>query len=127
MSHISREREMVRSCGHPIEQNWEGREEAERLLETPCDVCAMDLPELEGSDKQISWAEDIRREAIQAVEDQGIGGPEAMADALRDALYGQSDAGWWIDHRSHSRAVDWLQDAAATMDEDERAALLEGE
>lgn len=127
MGHIRRDREMVRSCGHSIEQDWVGRDEAERLLETPCPVCAMDLPDLEGSDKQVSWAVDIRRDAIMAVEDKGIGGPEAMAEALRDALYGQTDAGWWIDHRHHARPSDWLKAAAETMSEDERAALLEGE
>lgn len=127
MGHIKRERDMVRSCGHPIEQDWMGRDEAEHLLETPCAVCAMDLPELAGSEKQVSWAEDIRRKAIVAVEELDIGGPEAMADALRDALYGQTDAGWWIDNRRWSNPANWLKAAAETIPEDEREALLEGE
>ena len=64
------------------------------------------LPGLKGSEKQISWANKIRKELIQAFEKEKLairkGAGDDFADFLDDFTknYYQNDsASWWIDHR----------------------------
>ena len=72
----------------------------------------MELVKLTGSEKQIAWAEDIRRGNIEYLKDQienfeqraarGDDFPEIRA-SLQKALKGLttqfSEAKWWIEHR----------------------------
>ena len=65
-----------------------------------------ELPKLNGSGKQISWANKIRKELIEAFEKEKApirkGAGDDFADFLDDFTkdYYQNDsASWWIDHR----------------------------
>lgn len=65
-----------------------------------------ELPELQGSEKQISWAESIRMEKIKAFENEKPairkGAGDDFADFLNefaDKYYKNNSASWWIDHR----------------------------
>lgn len=62
----------------------------------------MELPPLEGTEKQILWAETIRNRKIKAV-DALISSteeePPAELPQAMEWLYGQTSAGWWIDRR----------------------------
>ncbi len=69
-----------------------------------------EMPKLEGSEKQIAWAEKIRTQRIQDLNDRfneltgkfkGSVPPEAsklMADT-EEYLIRQTSAAWWIDNR----------------------------
>ena len=55
-----------------------------------------------GSEKQITWAADIKAKTLQAVESnkQGDAKTEAPAyDALTAQLEAIEESKWWIDHR----------------------------
>ena len=131
------------ACGHTMLHPFYGDDDfvwAERCLQlasSPCALCqaaqhqqereqrtmqarlqARDrgLPPLEGSDKQVAWAEGIRMEAFAAI-DKVLNWADKVAeqaceedpdhwDALRHGmqraiawLEQQTDAKWWIDHR----------------------------
>ena len=65
-----------------------------------------ELPELQGSEKQISWAESIRKEKIEAFEKEkpairkGAGDDFAeFLNEFADKYYKNNSASWWIDHR----------------------------
>ena len=51
----------------------------------------MKLPPLQGSEKQISWAEAIRSKQITAWQSCS-----AIYDAIEKDLYGKKLASWWI-------------------------------
>lgn len=58
------------------------------------------LPELQGTEKQITWAETIRRQIIDAIQEDILN--ENSPDALIKAFNGiksHSAASWWIDNR----------------------------
>lgn len=64
------------------------------------------LPELEGSEKQISWANKIRRDMIGAFESEkpaireGAGNDFAdFLDGFTSRYYKKESASWWIGHR----------------------------
>jgi hypothetical protein len=72
------------------------------------------FPRLQGTEKQIAWAETIRRDRLnrlrvieEAIEearkipDQPAGALDVMADAII-AIKGQDSAHWWIEHRDSS-------------------------
>lgn len=112
-------RDITHSCGH-IERHliivqfaYEGDTKARQLERRKCTICyrtgkaskaadqaeaddavlaGIDLPELVGSEKQVDWAGKIRRERLAAALRQD---PEAA-----QSLAGQTEAKWWIDHRS---------------------------
>jgi hypothetical protein len=86
---------------------------------------AAGLPALEGSEKQVAWAESIRRPAIERLRKVDTAelspdlSPEAQAE-LRDALVllvdeivQQTSAKWWIDNREREpvrRVGSWIYD-----------------
>ncbi len=93
------------------------------------------LPSLTGSDKQISWAESIRRAALDAAHNQIHGDAEAklasvpeaqrpryaaVLDAMRAArakLESEASAKWWIDHRSDVYPLEsFVRDAGIAAD-----------
>lgn len=137
---------ITHNCGHTETHQLTGplrdrdRQE-QRLAEEPCTDCrnaqwreererenavamaaaeAEGLPALEGTEKQVGWAESIRRSAldhldslrteweqgVEAMVQQGRLEPAAL-DAVREAVAGfrsellrQTRASWWIDQRS---------------------------
>lgn len=65
-----------------------------------------ELPELQGSEKQISWAESIRKEKIEEFEKEKPAIRKGAGDDFADFLdkftnhyYKNNSASWWIDHR----------------------------
>lgn len=71
------------------------------------------MADLEGSDKQIAWAEDIRGKFMPQLdaERQGCADHGATAEQLAKIdtvlawLRGQKSAAWWIDHRLSSHTA----------------------
>jgi hypothetical protein len=62
-------------------------------------------PALIGSEKQIAWAEDIRRAALAKMEAHPYGGepwPAAALEVLELAISRATSAAWWIHHRGAS-------------------------
>lgn len=79
---------------------------AEKQAEEKSFAEKYELPELQGSEKQISWAESIRMEKIKAFENEKPairkGAGDDFADFLNefaDKYYKNNSASWWIDHR----------------------------
>ncbi len=77
------------------------------------EAAQLELPPLEGSEKQIAWAQDIRRQFLAfALEERshkdpalpGIHGQEYLADfeCYFDWLKSQNQAKWWIERRSRT-------------------------
>jgi hypothetical protein len=72
------------------------------------------LPDLEGSEKQTGWAESIRDEKIEDLDEldeelRGMAPDEEDRRVVKGLLLEQietaraeTDAGWWIDHRDRS-------------------------
>lgn len=124
---------VTHSCGHTEDVALFGpHRERERKMDwmrsRPCTDCAADshmtanqqaaaansaegLPSLAGTDKQISWAESIRREkmaeltAVVTSIHTAASNPDVNTmDVARlleaaNAVRAQSSAAWWIDHR----------------------------
>lgn len=61
-------------------------------------IAHLDLPELIGSDRQISWATTIRAGRLAALTHD----PVTTADADCTSCLQITDAKWWIDHRALS-------------------------
>lgn len=82
------------------------------------------LPALEGTDKQVAWADDIRDEVLdEAQKDRdgwaGHGATEeqlAAADRIIAWLKAQASASWWIDHQYAIDAVKAAQQALANKE-----------
>ncbi len=80
----------------------------------------IELGELTGSEKQIAWAEDIRREIVQDTEEQLRGGEdgemlELALQLLEQVVAKRTEARFWIDgrHLSARKTIEYdLQDAA---------------
>jgi hypothetical protein len=79
---------------------------AEKQAEEKSFAEKYELPELQGSEKQISWAESIRKEEIEAFEKEKPAIRKGAGDDFADFLdkftnhyYKNNSASWWIDHR----------------------------
>lgn len=79
---------------------------AEKQTEEKAFAEGHELPELKGSEKQISWANKIRKEKIETFEKEKLAIRKGAGDDFADFLdeftkdYYQNDsASWWIDHR----------------------------
>lgn len=79
---------------------------AEKQAEEKSFAVKYELPELKGSGKQISWANKIRKEKIEAFESEKPAIRKGAGDAFADFLdgftehyYKNTSASWWIDHR----------------------------
>ncbi len=73
-----------------------------------------EFPTLKGSEKQVSWATDIRSEYIGELTrcgvlfDQLVRGESPEDDLIcecLDAVFGNDDAKWWIECRMKRRAL----------------------
>ena len=105
------------ACGHPSRYLSESQAARAMIAQwnlEDCGLCVrvardvaaiqtaqeMGLPDLVGSDKQISWARSIREDArvmLCAYTDKHSTATDmAASEAL---LYGIADAGWWIDRK----------------------------
>jgi len=128
------------SCGHTVEiqlcgKGTERTRKLEWLATQDCPACekaardakhnaanaaaaqanaSAGLPALQGSDKQIAWAETIRAgymPGLQAklAEMQAKVTPEnaaiaAQAIGITESIINNQSAAWWIDRRDHERA-----------------------
>jgi len=95
---------------------WKKQREEERQKENAKAAEANQeagLSKLEGSEKQIPWAESIRKQIIEGVEKQIFGrmdedrieeNPEVYQDFVKafNSLKSHSSASWWIDHRDYN-------------------------
>lgn len=79
----------------------EKQKETEEFAVKKCE-----LPELKGSEKQVAWANKIRKEKIEEFEKEKPairkGAGDDFADFLNDFTtnyYKNTSASWWIDHR----------------------------
>lgn len=64
---------------------------ADQAITDSATLAGVDLPVLSGTERQVAWAETIRRERLAAA-------MRKDADAAR-FYFGQAEAKWWIDHR----------------------------
>lgn len=84
---------------------WQAAQQAERERKSAEAAAANShLPELRGSDKQIAWAETIRREKLHdgRVEEYRERTPEehkADLETYVSWVISQQSAAWWIEHR----------------------------
>ena len=67
------------------------------------------MARLEGSEKQVAWAEDIRRAVLAAVE-RSAGDATSEAELNLgllglDRLESQMSAAWWIEHQGPQAAL----------------------
>ena len=70
-------------------------EEAEAAARDTAALAHLDLPELVGSDRQVSWATTIRMKRLAAMT-----AASSIDDADgHEACVAVTDAKWWIDHR----------------------------
>ena len=133
---------VAHSCGHATEHNlfgpYEGRRRRiEELTGNPCPDCReakrneanatanaaaakaaqeAGLPELLGSEKQVTWAESLRMKVIAEAEAaiaRTATTPERKAQVapLLAGLKAQDKAAWWIDRRSKS-GIELLKEMA---------------
>ena len=70
-------------------------EEAEAAARNAAAIAHLDLPELVGSDRQVSWATTIRMKRLAAI----MAGSSADGADGHQACIAVTDAKWWIDHR----------------------------
>jgi hypothetical protein len=92
---------------------WQAKREVDKLKENAESAAANQdagLPPLEGTEKQVVWAETIRFKIINAIQTKLVDRvleaaktehPEEWAEAIATfkALQKHSAASWWIDHR----------------------------
>lgn len=109
---------VTRDCGHEEQFNLVGQEsDRKRKLEwlkgQPCAACenaaakasSSDLPQLEGSEKQVSWAMSIRAEFKAAFSELVASIEEKQpqradeAKAAVASIMAESSAKFWIDNR----------------------------
>ncbi|QIG78219.1 hypothetical protein BIBE0010001c01_00033 [Bifidobacterium phage BigBern1] len=82
------------------------------------------LPALEGTDRQVAWADDIRDEVLDEARNDRDGWADhgaaeeqiAAADRIIAWLKGQTSASWWIDHQY---AIDAVNAAQQTLSKQE--------
>lgn len=73
-------------------------------------MASENLPMLTGSEKQVAWAEQIRAQLIEQVEEvfsraKDAAGVEMARAALAAACAEHTDAAWWIDNQDRGRHV----------------------
>ena len=70
-------------------------EEAEAAARNAAAIAHLDLPELVGSDRQVSWATTIRMKRLAAM----VATSSTDGADVNQACIAVTDAKWWIDHR----------------------------
>jgi hypothetical protein len=138
---------ITHSCGHEERVDITGTNvhgerdrKAERMESKPCRACEMSshaatdtqaaesnsaegMPSLDGSAKQVAWAETIRRETLDAIASRSQHLHEAGRDDMAEVVEfirrhagTITDAAWWIDNR---------RDAASALSAQARPAWEE--
>ncbi|MBF6671133.1 hypothetical protein [Glutamicibacter sp. FBE19] len=74
------------------------KDNAELLAEAEVFEDEHDLPELEGSEKQIPWATRIRYQCLAAGLEH-LDGNDEQIDEVLDAARTLTKSGWWIDYK----------------------------
>lgn len=133
------QRTITHRCGHDETHQLYGKysardEKAEWLETTLCPACyaeqlkeeravenadaakhnaAYDFAPLEGSEKQIAWAESIRKGYVAVIDQFAYTGKDQMREDQQAALVdyiahlkAKTSASWWIDHRDESWNAD---------------------
>jgi hypothetical protein len=116
------------TCGHAEQQQMYGKvsertHRADYLGRGDCPACASakaaersklaGLPALQGSDKQIAWAQDIRATKLAELPPIKLRHPETeRMQGYVEALKARSEAKFWIDNRNVG-AVDLVRKIAA--------------
>ncbi len=128
--------EITHACGHTVTHNIVGRNvdgererKAANLAKCDCTDChrakktaanadaTADLPALNGSEKQVSWATDIRatkrvelvdvRVMAQSFLEKDPVNAQAAIDVV-DATLAQASGSYWIDNRSTVMDLRWV-------------------
>ena len=82
------------------------------------------LPALEGTDRQVAWADDIREEVLEEARNDRDGWANhgaaeeqiTAADRIIVWLEAQASASWWIDHQYAIDAVNAAQQTLAKQE-----------
>ena len=114
----------IENYSRECEKCWKVRHRSERAAASAAAgewAKTMHLPELEGSKKQIAWAETIRRNVFEALERHssdsirhatGVRSENAMRkrfDAVRERMMAETSAKVWIDHRNVWAAIGYFE------------------
>lgn len=114
--------EIEHTCGHVERVQLYGphanrERKAARMEAEPCLDCRVEAANgdprfapLEGTDKQVAWAADIRGYALHQFEIDARYAPlaadekrlEELRRLIEQAASRRTDASWWIDHRSEA-------------------------
>ena len=103
-----REREIAHRERGICKECWKA-EQAQAAQET---AKTFDLAQLEGSEKQIAWANDIRAKLFDKYGDQLKAATDEKTKNFMKFLVGQSSAKYWIDRRDatlRQLAQEWLK------------------
>jgi hypothetical protein len=91
---------------------WEAKKKADREaanVEAAAKAKEMELPELEGSEKQIAWANTIRVQIIDAIEEfknrDGTTVTDAFHKTVDYVIIHRVKASWWIEKRYYKEDI----------------------
>ena len=104
-----REKEIARREKGICKDCWKAAQ-AESAKET---AQVFGLVQLEGSEKQIAWANDIRSKLFEKYGDQLKVAKDEKTKNFMKFLVGQSSAKYWIDHRDamlREMAQEWIKE-----------------
>lgn len=131
--------EIVHSCGHvenvtmfgPMKERYA---KVERMESEPCAHCRAEaaakrdaergLVALEGSDKQVAWASDIRYRLVSDIDAIAATADAKTKKAVEKAVEAVScraDASWWIENGSRITAGKLVADAAKHVADEDTA------
>ena len=103
-----REREIARRERGICKECWKA-EQAQAAQET---AKTFDLVQLEGSEKQVAWANDIRAKIFDKYGSQLQAATDEKTKSFMKFLVGQSSAKYWIDRRDatiRGLAQEWMK------------------
>jgi len=122
--HGERERKVDWLASRPCPDCYRGQQQTQQTQHTADLNADLNLPQLTGSPKQITWADDIRAQAIVDTigRAEGRGATPEQIEQTRQIITiivdNHTDARWWIDRNegAHMFAADWAQ-AAKILEE----------
>lgn len=119
------------SCGHTVESAVDNATRRAKIAAQPCNSCRIaqaeqdaaatiaqiELPALAGSERQVAWAEKLRRDALELLtagdalveayrQSTGRANPtevRAAIDAEIARVFSETRAAWWIESRDKRR------------------------
>ncbi len=94
------------------EECWEAKKVSDREAanaEAAKKAAEMELPELQGSEKQVAWANTIRVQILEAIEGfknkEGVTVTDAFHETVDHVITSKAKASWWIDNRHYVHDV----------------------